>query len=139
MYSKEINCFHFYVTVALRLSQDRFQMAEIKQCFYMKNSQNCHVKSSFQLSVLKRYLFENFIYILDNHANVVFTFRSSHRKCAVKKRCSQKFCNIKKKHLIKKRLQHRCFSEYYNIFKNTFSCKAPPVAVSIENSSYFFL
>ena len=31
---------------------------------------------------------------------------------------------------IKKRLQHRCFTEICQIFKKTFSYKTPPVAVS---------
>ena len=57
------------------------------------------------------------------------TFRSSHRRCSVKKGCSQKFCKRHKKtpvlefffkrDFFKKRLRHRCFPVKLAIFLRT--------------------
>ena len=89
---------------------------------------------------------ENYVYIIALSKDWVL-FRSSHRKVFCEKGVLTNFAKFTRKHLCeslfliklladtdnfikKETLAQVFFCEFYKIFKNTFSCRTPPVAAS---------
>ena len=93
--------------------------------FMSSNLYNLSHLCKFQISVLYKsfYFINSFVQIFQVELEILINsstiFRSSNRRCSIKKNCSETFCDICKT-LLKRHSNTAFFCEYREIYKNNF-------------------